>query len=127
MDEPIWINEFIDDFFLHPLEIWYRSIREIPTTIVAQSHLGLTLQVGEPIIYPRINEFIDELHKRRISSFMVTNAQFPEQMEDLVSLSSNLSFPAVREREGEGERVEAHRNPVGESVCLCVGVCEGVR
>jgi len=32
---------------------------------------------------------------------------------------------SVREREGERERVDAHRNPVGESVCLSVGVCEG--
>jgi len=46
-------------------------------------HCALSL-VGEPIIYPRINDFIRELHRRRISSFMVTNAQFPEQMESLV-------------------------------------------
>ncbi len=45
-------------------------------------HCALSL-VGEPIIYPRINEFLDDLHARRISSFMVTNAQFPAQMETL--------------------------------------------
>merc|ERR1719263_427964 len=45
-------------------------------------HCALSL-VGEPIIYPRINEFLDTLHARGISSFMVTNAQFPEQMETL--------------------------------------------
>ena len=45
-------------------------------------HCALSL-VGEPIIYPRINEFLDAMHGRGISSFMVTNAQFPEQMETL--------------------------------------------
>lgn len=45
-------------------------------------HCALSL-VGEPIIYPRINEFLDALHAKGISSFMVTNAQFPQQMETL--------------------------------------------
>ena len=40
-------------------------------------HCALSL-VGEPIMYPRINELISELHAREISSFLVTNAQFPE-------------------------------------------------
>lgn len=40
-------------------------------------HCALSL-VGEPIMYPRINELVGELHKRRISTFLVTNAQFPE-------------------------------------------------
>jgi tRNA wybutosine-synthesizing protein 1 len=37
-------------------------------------HCALSL-VGEPIIYPQINAFLDLLHGRGISSFMVTNAQ----------------------------------------------------
>jgi tRNA wybutosine-synthesizing protein 1 len=45
-------------------------------------HCALSL-VGEPIIYPYINEFIDLLHKNRISSFMVTNAQFPDKIDEL--------------------------------------------
>jgi tRNA wybutosine-synthesizing protein 1 len=45
-------------------------------------HCALSL-VGEPIIYPEINKFIDILHQKRLSSFLVTNAQFPEQMQSL--------------------------------------------
>lgn len=41
-------------------------------------HCALSL-VGEPIMYPHINEFVGMLHQRRISSFLVTNAQFPEK------------------------------------------------
>jgi tRNA wybutosine-synthesizing protein 1 len=45
-------------------------------------HCALSL-VGEPIMYPRINEMLAELHNRKISSFLVTNAQFPERIEQL--------------------------------------------
>ncbi|GIX65818.1 S-adenosyl-L-methionine-dependent tRNA 4-demethylwyosine synthase [Babesia caballi] len=45
-------------------------------------HCALSL-VGEPIMYPQINDLLLELHKRNISSFLVTNAQFPKEMEHL--------------------------------------------
>ena len=45
-------------------------------------HCALSL-VGEPIFYPRINEFVDLLHAERISTFLVCNAQHPEQLERL--------------------------------------------
>jgi tRNA wybutosine-synthesizing protein 1 len=37
-------------------------------------HAALSL-VGEPIMYPEIERYIEELHKKRISTFLVTNAQ----------------------------------------------------
>ena len=56
---------------------------------LALKHCALSL-VGEPIMYPHIAEFIDLLHawvwragvRRRhgTSSFLVTNAQFPEEI-----------------------------------------------
>lgn len=45
-------------------------------------HCALSL-VGEPIMYPRINDMLKELHTRGISSFLVTNAQFPEHIRSL--------------------------------------------
>ena len=45
-------------------------------------HCALSL-VGEPIFYPRINEFLGMLHGERISSFLVCNAQHPQQLQDL--------------------------------------------
>ncbi len=45
-------------------------------------HCALSL-VGEPIFYPRINEFVDLLHGEKISSFLVCNAQHPQQLRDL--------------------------------------------
>ena len=45
-------------------------------------HVALSL-TGEPIMYPRINESIDLFNKDGISTFLVTNAQYPEQIRDL--------------------------------------------
>ncbi|XP_027094704.1 S-adenosyl-L-methionine-dependent tRNA 4-demethylwyosine synthase-like [Coffea arabica] len=47
---------------------------------LAPRHCALSL-VGEPIMYPEINTLVDELHRRRISTFLVTNAQFPEKIK----------------------------------------------
>jgi tRNA wybutosine-synthesizing protein 1 len=49
-------------------------------------HCALSL-VGEPIMYPRINELLSELHTRRISTFLVTNAQFPGAIRSLVPVT----------------------------------------
>ncbi|MCO5576767.1 hypothetical protein L7F22_030586 [Adiantum nelumboides] len=45
-------------------------------------HCALSL-VGEPIMYPGINTLVAELHKRKISTFLVTNAQFPDCIKNL--------------------------------------------
>ncbi|PIO00830.1 4-demethylwyosine synthase TYW1, partial [Candidatus Pacearchaeota archaeon CG09_land_8_20_14_0_10_30_9] len=45
-------------------------------------HVALSL-TGEPITYPLINEILDGFHKRRISTFLVTNAQFPNELEKI--------------------------------------------
>ncbi len=49
-------------------------------------HVALSL-TGEPITYPHINEILQAFHKRRISTFLVTNAQYPEQMEKIENVT----------------------------------------
>jgi len=49
-------------------------------------HAALSL-TGEPIIYPKINELIRELHSRKISTFLVTNAQYPEAIKKLIPVT----------------------------------------
>ena len=49
-------------------------------------HCALSL-VGEPIMYPRINEFLSELHNRDISTFLVTNGQHPQAIESLLPIT----------------------------------------
>lgn len=45
-------------------------------------HVALSL-TGEPIIYPKINELLQIFNKEGISTFLVTNAQYWEQIRDL--------------------------------------------
>lgn len=49
-------------------------------------HCALSL-VGEPIFYPYINEFLALLHNERISSFLVCNAQHPDQLAALKAVT----------------------------------------
>ncbi|XP_045930110.1 S-adenosyl-L-methionine-dependent tRNA 4-demethylwyosine synthase TYW1 [Micropterus dolomieu] len=53
---------------------------------LAVKHCALSL-VGEPIMYPEINTFIRLLHSQHISSFLVTNAQFPQEIRSLVPVT----------------------------------------
>ncbi|XP_041919060.1 S-adenosyl-L-methionine-dependent tRNA 4-demethylwyosine synthase TYW1 isoform X1 [Alosa sapidissima] len=53
---------------------------------LAVKHCALSL-VGEPIMYPEINAFLRLLHQQRISSFLVTNAQFPDEIRNLVPVT----------------------------------------
>ena len=49
-------------------------------------HCALSL-VGEPIFYPHINTFLSLLHAEHISSFLVCNAQHPDQLAALKSVT----------------------------------------
>ncbi|CAH6718375.1 S-adenosyl-L-methionine-dependent tRNA 4-demethylwyosine synthase [[Candida] jaroonii] len=49
-------------------------------------HCALSL-VGEPIFYPHINEFVEMLHEQEISSFLVCNAQHPDNLAKLSKIT----------------------------------------
>ncbi|XP_064391426.1 S-adenosyl-L-methionine-dependent tRNA 4-demethylwyosine synthase TYW1-like [Halichondria panicea] len=49
-------------------------------------HCALSL-VGEPIMYPEINTLVRLLHNKEISTFLVTNAQFPEAIRSLLPVT----------------------------------------
>ncbi|CEM16728.1 unnamed protein product [Vitrella brassicaformis CCMP3155] len=49
---------------------------------LSPQHCALSL-VGEPIMYPHINQLTAMLHERRISTFLVTNGQHPELIRTL--------------------------------------------
>jgi len=53
-------------------------------------HCALSL-VGEPIMYPEISNFVHLLHERGISTFLVTNAQFPKALRYLVLSCTSCS------------------------------------
>jgi tRNA wybutosine-synthesizing protein 1 len=45
-------------------------------------HFAISLS-GEPLIYPKLNKLIKELHKREISTFVVSNGMLPERLRRL--------------------------------------------
>ena len=61
-----------------PKEMWEEAMNP--------KHVALSL-TGEAIQYPLINELIEEFHRRKISTFLVTNAQFPEQIRTLKAVT----------------------------------------
>jgi tRNA wybutosine-synthesizing protein 1 len=49
-------------------------------------HVALSL-TGEPIIYPKINELLRLFNEEGISTFLVTNAQYPNQIRNLAPVT----------------------------------------
>lgn len=84
-DDPDWIvresvrkhQELVADAARSPVA---RPERVVEARTVRHTALSL---VGEPVLYPQVQDFITSLHKRRISTFLVTNGQFPDQLEQL--------------------------------------------
>ena len=53
------------------------------------SHAAISLS-GEPTCYSKISDMIKEFHKRKIKTFLVTNGTFPERLESLETLPTQL-------------------------------------
>lgn len=56
-------------------------------------HIAISL-AGEPTTYPYISELIDECHKRGLTTFLVTNGQNPEALENVNPTQLYLSLIA---------------------------------
>ncbi len=85
VDEPSFI---VSEAIKHHLKLLtgFKGSENASKLLTEQSsqvrHVALSL-TGEPITYPLINEILNEFHKRRISTFLVTRGQFPEQVKKL--------------------------------------------
>jgi len=87
-----WKMESAEFILKGALENHYKMINEfkgVPGVLpekleegMQAKHCALSL-VGEPIMYPEINKFVRLLHSEGISSFLVTNAQFPDAIRDM--------------------------------------------
>ncbi|MFX1274907.1 MAG: radical SAM protein [Promethearchaeota archaeon] len=63
------------------------------------NHAAISLD-GEPLLYPKISEFVKEFTNRDMSTFIVTNGTLPEKLESMDSLPSQLyiTLPACNEK-----------------------------
>jgi tRNA wybutosine-synthesizing protein 1 len=50
---------------------------------------------GEPTLYPKLGEFLEECHKKSITTFLVTNGTKPEMLENLDPLPTQLYISIV--------------------------------
>lgn len=53
------------------------------------AHVALSL-TGEPLFYPKMNQLIEEFHKRKISTFLVTNGTMVNALRRLTVLPTQL-------------------------------------
>ncbi|KAL7155288.1 hypothetical protein ABFS83_03G064700 [Erythranthe nasuta] len=83
MDDPLVIVDTAIDLHTKMIK-QMKGVPGVKAELLAEGlsprHCALSL-VGEPIMYPEINSLVEELHKRRISTFLVTNAQFPDKIK----------------------------------------------
>eukprot|EP00401_Gymnodinium_catenatum_P037682 CAMPEP_0117458664 /NCGR_PEP_ID=MMETSP0784-20121206/1059_1 /TAXON_ID=39447 /ORGANISM="" /LENGTH=714 /DNA_ID=CAMNT_0005252213 /DNA_START=15 /DNA_END=2159 /DNA_ORIENTATION=+ len=106
-DDPEWI---VQESVLNHLDLVAQA-GSSPVAIPARlaearsvGHMALSL-VGEPVLYPRIAEFVESLHRRRISTFVVTNGQFPDELERLpwvTQLYVSVDAPTANELRAVG-------------------------
>lgn len=52
-------------------------------------HAAISL-AGEPMAFPKMNEFLRELHSRGMTSFIVTNGTYPENVEKLELMPTQM-------------------------------------
>lgn len=84
-------------------------------------HCALSL-VGEPIFYPYINEFVGMLHAERISSFLVCNAQHPDQLAALKKVTQlYVSIDASNKESLKKIDRPLHRD-FWERFCRCLDI-----
>lgn len=85
VDEPELIFEDSKKAHLKQL-VGFKGNPKTPRELFDEStnikHVALSL-TGEPIAYPRINELVQKFHDDKISTFIVTNAQYPDAIKNL--------------------------------------------
>eukprot|EP00933_Yihiella_yeosuensis_P071137 TRINITY_DN7932_c4_g1_i1.p1 TRINITY_DN7932_c4_g1~~TRINITY_DN7932_c4_g1_i1.p1 ORF type:complete len:605 (-),score=96.49 TRINITY_DN7932_c4_g1_i1:57-1790(-) len=84
-DDPEWIVQQSIKNHLDLIEQAAVSPKTLPSRVAEArqvGHMALSL-VGEPVLYPEAPKLIQSLHRRRISTFLVTNGQFPDELERL--------------------------------------------
>ncbi|MFX0004465.1 MAG: radical SAM protein [Candidatus Hodarchaeota archaeon] len=74
------------------------DIMQAHSEALTPNHAAISLD-GEPLLYPRISEFVQEFKNRNMTTFIVTNGTLPERIEKLDPLPTQLyiTLPASNE------------------------------
>ena len=74
------------------------DIMQAHSEAMTPNHSAISLD-GEPMLYPRISDFVEEFRNRNMTTFIVTNGTLPERIEKLDHLPTQLylTLPAPNE------------------------------
>jgi len=75
------------------------DIMQAHSEAMIPNHAAISLD-GEPLLYPRISEFVKEFKNRKMTTFIVSNGTLPERIEKLDPLPTQLyiTLPASNEK-----------------------------
>ncbi|MFW9998824.1 MAG: radical SAM protein [Candidatus Hodarchaeota archaeon] len=75
------------------------DIMQAHNEAMTPNHSAISLD-GEPILYPKISEFVKEFRNRHMTTFIVTNGSLPKKIEKLEHLPTQLyiTLPAPNEQ-----------------------------
>ncbi|MFW9901200.1 MAG: radical SAM protein [Candidatus Thorarchaeota archaeon] len=75
------------------------DIMQAHSEAMIPNHAAISLD-GEPLLYPRMSEFVEEFRNRQMTTFIVTNGTLPERIENLGHLPTQLylTLPAPNEQ-----------------------------
>ncbi|MFX1591066.1 MAG: radical SAM protein [Promethearchaeota archaeon] len=75
------------------------EIMQAHNEAMTPNHAAISLD-GEPLLYPRISEYVQEFKNRNMTTFIVTNGTLPENIEMLEPLPTQLyiTLPAPNEQ-----------------------------
>ena len=75
------------------------DIMKAHTEALKPNHAAISLD-GEPLLYPKISEFVQEFKNRNMTTFIVTNGTLTERIKNLDPLPSQLyiTLPAPNEQ-----------------------------
>ena len=74
------------------------EIMQAHSEAMSPNHAAISLD-GEPLLYPKMSDFIQEFKNRKMTTFIVTNSTLPEKISNLNTLPSQFYFtlPAPNE------------------------------
>ncbi|TXT61397.1 MAG: S-adenosyl-L-methionine-dependent tRNA 4-demethylwyosine synthase [Promethearchaeota archaeon] len=75
------------------------DIMEAHAEALIPNHAAISLD-GEPLLYPKISDLVEEFKRRKMTTFIVTNGSLPKTIEKLEPLPSQLyvTLPAPNEK-----------------------------
>ncbi len=71
-----------------------KALKQRALDAMQPKHVALSL-IGEPTMYPKMSELLSEFHKRKMSTFLVTNGTLPKALEALTVLPTQLYISMV--------------------------------